>query len=756
MLGKNKKRLFVGISIILSLIIIILIIIKVNADSQSSQDPFSSNYNAANDLNQLIQITPISSTNSFTADNFFVKDKQADCKGSICSFEFRIVNTFSYDKELNSKNLLLWYNKFAPTSSVRLFKYYQLQQINKTLKIILTPASCSYQVIGTYENSTPELSYVCTDAETTDEIYSDYEWKEVNLQNIILKANSPNYFKVEAYFNPAIGENSIDWKIALNDYDTGYLEPEWILFNASKDAYRNITFTNTQGLARIGERVEVFLNLNATTNLTIGFTAKNIQFNGQNYSIGYKTSSPRGIDDLQLVNDSFTSIASEVAFEIINTTQSYLTTRDYPDSIANTTYIGSSEGSSSYASIGNGRLTFRIHNASGGINKITAHANTRNGKISSSGNNNRISVHDTTGGYIMGFSSSNTCILKVNNDVRKTVTCSGNVANFNYTVYEGTEFIAMELVHTSGSQVETRPYELSDLWGEDRIYVNGINHTTTAEYQVGFDSQQNVSVGINDNEFVDWFLWGLPGNNANFFYHGWQESVMLGRQVTGGGNGKIPANTKFRLEYGFSDVNHTNQDNTLNGARGTILWNIYSNPLQTTVSPEFTTSAESTYSLSIEKPKSGNPQTVNVGENITVEFNFSKDGVNQETGVEVLNVTIGNKFANILALEYNGAWKVNVTTPSGLTGFQNLFVNATFESTVRSDTETNAIEYSSTANTTYNLTYDANGNLVSGFDKYYEYNDFNQLKIARQNNASGILLEEYWYDQDNFFSGVRV
>ncbi len=47
-----------------------------------------------------------------------------------------------------------------------------------------------------------------------------------------------------------------------------------------------------------------------------------------------------------------------------------------------------------------------------------------------------------------------------------------------------------------------------------------------------------------------------------------------------------------------------------------------------------------------------------------------------------------------------------------------------------------------------NLTYDLNGNLQSGFAKYYEYNNFNQLKKTRNNNASGTLLEEYWYDQD--------
>jgi hypothetical protein len=45
------------------------------------------------------------------------------------------------------------------------------------------------------------------------------------------------------------------------------------------------------------------------------------------------------------------------------------------------------------------------------------------------------------------------------------------------------------------------------------------------------------------------------------------------------------------------------------------------------------------------------------------------------------------------------------------------------------------------------LSYDANGNLVSGDGKYREYNEFNQLsKIRDGNTASDPLMEEYFYD----------
>ena len=47
-----------------------------------------------------------------------------------------------------------------------------------------------------------------------------------------------------------------------------------------------------------------------------------------------------------------------------------------------------------------------------------------------------------------------------------------------------------------------------------------------------------------------------------------------------------------------------------------------------------------------------------------------------------------------------------------------------------------------------NLTYDANGNLIQGFDKYYEYNGFNQLETVRENSSSGELIAKYFYDPE--------
>ena len=54
------------------------------------------------------------------------------------------------------------------------------------------------------------------------------------------------------------------------------------------------------------------------------------------------------------------------------------------------------------------------------------------------------------------------------------------------------------------------------------------------------------------------------------------------------------------------------------------------------------------------------------------------------------------------------------------------------------------ITFASEVNQT--LTYDANGNLITGDGKYREYNEFNQLiRVREGNSSSGERLEEYVY-----------
>jgi len=57
-----------------------------------------------------------------------------------------------------------------------------------------------------------------------------------------------------------------------------------------------------------------------------------------------------------------------------------------------------------------------------------------------------------------------------------------------------------------------------------------------------------------------------------------------------------------------------------------------------------------------------------------------------------------------------------------------------------------SIVSSSVASSEYNLIYDDNGNLIQSFDKYFEYNRFNQIKLVRENNSASRIIAEYFYD----------
>ncbi|MBD3249184.1 hypothetical protein GF336_04005 [Candidatus Woesearchaeota archaeon] len=52
----------------------------------------------------------------------------------------------------------------------------------------------------------------------------------------------------------------------------------------------------------------------------------------------------------------------------------------------------------------------------------------------------------------------------------------------------------------------------------------------------------------------------------------------------------------------------------------------------------------------------------------------------------------------------------------------------------------------------YDLSYDENGNLIQDMSNYYEYNSLNQLIRVREGGSEGRILEEYFYDE----SGQRI
>lgn len=57
-----------------------------------------------------------------------------------------------------------------------------------------------------------------------------------------------------------------------------------------------------------------------------------------------------------------------------------------------------------------------------------------------------------------------------------------------------------------------------------------------------------------------------------------------------------------------------------------------------------------------------------------------------------------------------------------------------------------------TASTSLTYEYDANGNLISGDGKYYEYNDANQLVRVKHGDQNGPVIAEYFYD----YTGQRI
>ena len=56
------------------------------------------------------------------------------------------------------------------------------------------------------------------------------------------------------------------------------------------------------------------------------------------------------------------------------------------------------------------------------------------------------------------------------------------------------------------------------------------------------------------------------------------------------------------------------------------------------------------------------------------------------------------------------------------------------------------------ATTQLSYQYDANGNLIQGDGKFYEYNEANQLVKVRQGDQSGPVIAQYFYD----YAGQRV
>ena len=113
------------------------------------------------------------------------------------------------------------------------------------------------------------------------------------------------------------------------------------------------------------------------------------------------------------------------------------------------------------------------------------------------------------------------------------------------------------------------------------------------------------------------------------------------------------------------------------------------------------------------------------------------------TGNEtILNQTL-NLFGTGTSLVYNTTKTYTINNvPNGSYKYSCL-VNDTANNRFMSQNYTYTISFNPIQ---YNLTYDANGNLINGFDKYYEYDSFNRL--IRVRNSTNNTIAEYFYDDD--------
>ena len=380
-------------------------------------------------------------------------------------------------------------------------------------------------------------------------------------------SNGTKWFKLEFDSPPASKSSRLAIEIDGYDYHP--------LFNTSKDAYQNLTFSNLKGYNREAEFVTAFINFNATANLTIGFVATEIVSNGQNWSIGYEQNPIR---EVQLINDTYNNRSGSVEVPWVLYNQSIgmaVVEPAWTAAQANTTYIGS-DGDSSHFRFGNNQMSMRVENASGGIGTMTIHNGlTNNILCQGEVNDNCFGWYDTLEAFIAGGAASNTCILEPRYDspVRKKITCTGALVSLNYTIYTGTNYFEAEASDTAGFHLQSYVYGglTTNIWGTNLAYntINNVNDSDGHENSNQFSSGMNISTGTRPNQYVDWFVWSSSQATAPLrFWSIWRDAHMYGRNS--GGAGALSANSYFRIRYAFSNLNASGMQNTTHGSRALI------------------------------------------------------------------------------------------------------------------------------------------------------------------------------------------
>jgi len=142
------------------------------------------------------------------------------------------------------------------------------------------------------------------------------------------------------------------------------------------------------------------------------------------------------------------------------------------------------------------------------------------------------------------------------------------------------------------------------------------------------------------------------------------------------------------------------------------------------------------YNLYIQKPTTLSPNVTTVGSNITIEFNFSKDGINQTLGMNITNVTIGGKFADILNLTYQTGGGETTFTQNNYTIYYNFSTNGNGKTVFNRTNQGLTIPPANTdALDGGNLTTCATNNLAQS-DNSYWVNDPGNFRVQHYNSSN--------------------
>lgn len=116
------------------------------------------------------------------------------------------------------------------------------------------------------------------------------------------------------------------------------------------------------------------------------------------------------------------------------------------------------------------------------------------------------------------------------------------------------------------------------------------------------------------------------------------------------------------------------------------------------------------------------------GSNFSYNFNFNQQGLDSINTA----FTTSKRFSTGLSTNWSNNIAISARDNANATRRPRLTIQHTKED--------------------YTLQYDGNGNMISGFGKYMEYDSWNRLSKIKSNNATGVLLAEYFYDHE----GKRV